>query len=513
LTAFARELDTLASAIERGASLETWVAPGAVQWILRRCAMAHKLHRLTCVRRAVGLAIVLGVLASPGRAFTQTVLGKPDQSNSSIAGDNVAALLTVQSGYRVRIVYLIPSNREPQPKAEQTLQRYALRVQTLYRENMARQGYGEKTFTFETEPDGIIPRINVAHVPQTDAQFQSPDYNTRWVNILNGAAAAGFPPFQQGEALWVIPEMHQQLPDGTFLESGEFVGGTGTGSSGPAAVSSDYLARMPAGFLTDDRNYQGLVIPTLGPFPLVSASFPAFEGTTVSSNSSSAQGAAAHELGHAFALPHDFTNDENFFGNLMGNGLRGFRDFFYPDRYPDSSVDLSASSALHLNASPFFNTLTPSGGGPTVSFPGARMVNGLVRFDFGASGKGLAGAILVRNGSAVASMPLSGTLVTTSIATYDYTPGVLDTWEIVVYDSQLLSNSTLRTTFAPSVGVNRAPFPSIRVSKASIVTGEPVVLDATRSFDPDGNTSRIQVEWDLNSDGIFDTPLSLAKQL
>ncbi len=470
-------------------------------------------RRLLCVRRAVRLVIVLGFLASPGRAFTQTVLGEPDQSSLPIVGGNIAALSAVQTGYRVRIVYLIPSNREPQPKAEQTLQRYALRVQTLYRENMARQGYGEKTFTFETEPDGIMPKVHVVHVPQTDSQFQNPDYGTRWANILNGVAAAGFPAFQQGEALWVIPEMHQQLPDGTFLESGEFVGGTGTGTSGLAAVSSDYMARMPASFLTDNRNYQGLVIPTLGPFPLVSASFPSFEGTTVSSNSSSAQGAAAHELGHAFSLPHDFTNDENFFGNLMGNGLRGFRGFFYPDRYPDSSVDLSASSALHLNASPFFNTLTPSGGGLTVSFPGARTVDGLVRFDFGASGKALAGAVLLRNGSAVASISLSGTLVTTSIATYDYTPGVLDTWEIVVYDSQSLSYNALRTTFAPSVGVNRAPFPSIRVSKASIVTGEPVVLDATRSFDPDGNTSRIQVEWDLNGDGIFDTPPSLAKQL
>jgi len=463
--------------------------------------------------------VVLAFVASPGRAFTQSVLGEPpEQRDLPIVsgGANGVARLAAQPAYKVRIVYLIPSNREAQPHAVQILQRYALRVQTLYRENMARQGHGEKTLTFETEPDGIIPKVNVAHIPQTDSQLQSADYNTRWGNILNAAATAGFPPFQQGEALWVIPEMHQQLSDGTFSDSGAFVGGTGSGTtSGVAVVSSDFLARMPASYLTDNRNYQGLVIPTLGPFPLVvGASFPSFEGTTLSSTSSSAQGAAAHELGHAFSLPHDFTNDENFFGNLMGNGLRGFRGVFYPDQYPDSSVDLSASSALQLSTSPFFNPTPPSGPVPQIVLLNDGTVNGLVRFDFRATGNALAGIVLLRNGDAVASKALSGTSVTTSITTYDYSPGVRDTWEFHVYDSQSSLNGTLiRLNFVPTVGVNRAPFPSIRLSKSRLVAGEPVVLDATRSFDPDGATSQIKVEWDLNGDGIFDTPPSLAKQL
>jgi hypothetical protein len=467
-------------------------------------------------RRWLVTYAVLAVLASPVRAFTQSVLGEPDSRRLPILADKAAVqLLAAQPVYRVRIIYLIPSNRQPQPHAEQTLQRYALRVQTLYRENMARQGYGEKTITFETEPDGIIPKVNVAHVPQTDSQLQNPDYLRRWTNILNALAAAGFPTFQLGEALWVIPEMHEQLPDGTFLESGSFVGGTGTGASGVAVVSSDFLARMPATFLSDNRNYQGLVIPTLGPFPLANGSFPWFEGTTVSSTSSSAQGAGAHELGHAFALPHDFTNDDNFFGNLMGNGLRGVRGFFYPDQYPDSSVALSASSALHLNASAFFNTPTPSGPSPTVFVFSCGTVDGLAGCDFMASSLGgtLAGAVLRRNGSAVASMPLTGGFAATTILTHDYSPGVADNWELVVYDSQSLFSSIRQITFIPGIGPNRAPFPAIRVGKHSVVNGEQVVLDASRSFDPDGSTSQVRVEWDLNGDGTFDTPPSFAKQL
>lgn len=475
--------------------------------------MARELQGRRAGRCALRLVMVLGMLASPATAFTQTESGTLDPRNLPSVGPQDASS-AAPPGYRVRIVYLVPSNREPQPNAKQTLQRYALRVQTLYRENMARQGYGERTFAFETEPDGVMPKVHVAHVPQTDAQFQDPDYNTRFGNILNGVSAAGFPAFQQGEILWVIPEMHQQLPDGTFLESAAFVGGTGTPTSGFAAVSSDFLARMPATFLTDNRNYQGLVIPALGPFPLASESFPFFEGPTLSSTSSSAQGAAAHELGHGFALPHDFTNDDNFFGNLMGNGLRGFRGFFYPDQYTDSAVDLSASSALQLNASPFFNPGLSSGFEPTVSILSVATVNGLLQFNFRATGNALAGVVLRRNGDAVASMRLSGTSITASIATYDYSPGTADDWQLRVYDLQSISGAFAHfSSFASSVGVNRAPVPSIRASKRSVLVGEPVVLDATRSFDPDGDTSRLQVEWDLNSDGIFDTPRSPAKLL
>ena len=257
------------------------------------------------------------------------------------------------------------------------------------------------------------------------------------------------------------------------------------------------------------------MIPTLGPFPLANGSFPWFEGTTVSTTSSSAQGAGAHELGHAFALPHDFTNDDNFFGNLMGNGLRGVRGFFYPDQYPDSSVALSASSALHLNASAFFNTPTPSGPSPTVFVFSCGTVDGLAGCDFMASSLGgtLAGAVLRRNGSAVASMPLTGGFAATTILTHDYSPGVADNWELVVYDSQSLFSSIRQITFIPGIGPNRAPFPAIRVGKHSVVNGEQVVLDASRSFDPDGSTSQVRVEWDLNGDGTFDTPPSFAKQL
>jgi hypothetical protein len=194
-------------------------------------------------------------------------------------------------------------------------------------------------------------------------------------------------------------------------------------------------------YLLDDREYNGLVIPTIGPFPLVSnVSFAGFAGSTLSSVSSSNLGGSAHELGHGFALPHDFTNDNNFNGNLMGNGLRGFRGFFYPERYPNDDVGLSGASALHLNNNRFFNPLIffTDQSQPFVTIRNETIAGGLFRIAFTASDPDspLTGAVLLRNGNAVAHMRLTGNSVDTAISTYDYQPGVSDQWEIDVFNSQ-----------------------------------------------------------------------------
>jgi len=40
-----------------------------------------------------------------------------------------------------------------------------------------------------------------------------------------------------------------------------------------------------------------------------------------------------------------------------------------------------------------------------------------------------------------------------------------------------------------------------------------VVLDASQSNDPDHSLSSVQVEWDLNGDGVFDTAPTTSKIL
>ena len=46
---------------------------------------------------------------------------------------------------------------------------------------------------------------------------------------------------------------------------------------------------------------------------------------------------------------------------------------------------------------------------------------------------------------------------------------------------------------------------------AQLLEGDDRVLDAQRSYDPDGSDSQLWVEWDLDGDKVFDTPPSNTK--
>jgi hypothetical protein len=243
---------------------------------------------------------------------------------------------SADAGYKVRVVYLVPSNRMPQPDAEKILQEYVGTIQGWFRDQMERLGYAPKTFVVETAADGVTPVVHVAYATEPDTFFHVTDYGQRWNRILSAVSNAGFSPWRFGEVLFIVAETHAMQPDGSFV--GSFVGGTGTSFSGVSAVTGEFLARMKLNWLIDDRPYAGLVIPELGPYALVSGiSFPSFEGTSVSSVSSSAQGAALHELGHAFGLSHDFRNDENFRGVLMGTACEAFGDTCFLTAIPETT--------------------------------------------------------------------------------------------------------------------------------------------------------------------------------
>jgi hypothetical protein len=169
---------------------------------------------------------------------------------------------------------------------------------------------------------------------------------------------------------------------------------------------------------------------------------------------------------------------------------------------------------MHLNNNRFFNAreVFTDVRGPIVSTRNTTTTAGLFRISFDAFDvdSPLAGAVLIRNGNAVTQMRLTGSSVQTAISTYDYQPGVADQWELIVYDAQ--ANRTVASlTLTPPPGFNRAPVPFIRLSKRNILVGETITVDATSSFDPDGPASQISIQWDLNGDGILDTPPSVQK--
>jgi hypothetical protein len=450
------------------------------------------------------------------KATTNAVLGEEELILPAAPSTD---LLRQQAGpaadnYRVRVLYVIPSNRSPQPFAEKRLQQFVITMQRVLADRLELLGYPRKKLKYETETDGITPRVNMVYVAQRDTDLHG-DFGGRFFNVLDAISAAGHPASQPGEVLLVVVEMQVQLPDGSFLESSVIAGGVSMYSnfSGVGMVSGDILARISKAQLRDNRPYDGLVIPSIGPYPLVQdLTFPSFEGTTISSTSSSAYGAALHELGHGFGLAHDFRNDANFNGNLMGNGLRGVRGALFPRLYLDNDTRLATGSALLLNYSRFFN-LRDTYGDNTPPKARIRTVGtavperGLCKLKFMATddNSGLAGALLIRAGQVVADKTLKGLLHSGAIATYDYEPGVEDEWQILVLDRQgnVTPSSTARITC--ETGHNRAPVPFVRLSKTTIKVGQEVMLDARGSHDPDGPISRLKVQWDLDGDGDFDT--------
>ena len=419
------------------------------------------------------------------------------------------------SGHVVRVAYLVPNNRTAQADAVYKLQSTILAYQWWYRDQMERNGFGPKTFRFETEADGVTPRIHVRNLNVSDAHLRE----DLWGRTIDAASAAGVPVWTSRQVWWLIPEAH------LLNANGSITGGTALGASfgsgddaGIGMIGSDGLVRMKPEYMFDNRPYAGLVIPELGARTLVQdVTFPWFEGNTISSVSSSIVGAGLHELSHAFGLPHNSRNDDNMHGNLMGNGLRGWRGSIYPDRYPAEQVRLSYGNALFLNYSRYFNTRTSytDNGKPAVVIQNPTSINttnGTAHIQFRTSDAGgLAAAWLIWKGDLVDEMTLSGTVTTQRFETPFFDAGSYTEYKVIVIDQQGNRGEAARNLSVTKAG-NAAPQPKIRVTPAFPTVGQTVTFDATFSSDPDHSSTVLQAEWDFENDGEFDTNPSSQKR-
>ena len=416
----------------------------------------------------------------------------------------------------VHLGYVVPADRTAQPNAVSNMQAMMVSTQSWYRDQMNRWGFGPKTFRFETEVDGVTPAVHVVSTPTTAATIRG----NIWGATIDAASDAGLSTWQTGQVWFLVPEAHEQLSDASVI------GGTALGASfgsdddpGVAMVGSDMLFRLHPDSMTDETPYAGQTIPEVGPYALAQdVSFPWFEGTTISSISSSAQGAAAHELGHAFGLPHNFINDANFNGNMMGNGLRGMRGAVAPEQFPQDDARLGYAAALALSTSRYFNaddTFTDNAR-PVVNIATSgtvNPVNGLLEIDFTAEDASeLSAAILLRNGNVVGEMKLDGLSVDTTITTPYFDVDVQDNYDLKVYDAQGNQRNTTVQIMVPS-GSNRAPQPFVQIDRSLVASGSFITFDAGASSDPDGSLNDVLVEWDIDGDGVFDTAPTTSKTL
>ena len=407
---------------------------------------------------------------------------------------------------QVRVAYVVPSNRVPRPTATTQLQSWLVNIHSWYTDQMGRYGFGPLSFHYETEPDGITPKIHTVSVSETDAYLRE----DIWGHTLNAAAAAGVPVWNWREVWIVIPEIQVQQPDGSLL--GGVALGAGFGNNAAAGVGmfgAHLLSQDLTAWLCDNQEYDGIVVPGIGPYPLVQdVSFAGFEHTTFSSITSSALGALAHELTHGFGLPHDGRNDDNFHGNLLGNGLRGIRGTLYPDLFWGDDTALGYGEALALRTNQFFAApIVTDNPTPTLAVLTSGAVSpsqGRIAVAFQASdADGLSCALLVRDGELVGELDLEG-LASGSflISTPYYLQGNTNAFTVVALDMR--GGRTEATTSLLPGGGARAPIPHGKVTRMQPHIGETVVLDASGSSDPDTPSSSLVAAWDLNNDNVFE---------
>jgi hypothetical protein len=407
-----------------------------------------------------------------------------------------------------RVAYLIPNDRTIQPLGVEKLQYFVPLYQAFYKDWMERYGFGAKTFQYETETDGVTPKINVIYGSH-DAAYYRVD---PWSRVGTDCQNKGLPIWTSGQQWLITYEAQTMNSDGTLV--GGFNGGSSWGNGSDAGVGMSVagtVATLDSWDILDDRKYNGLIFPQWGPYPFVQYTTRSWsDGQSISELSSVDHGIFMHECGHGFYLWHDWRNDTNFRGNLEYNGFRGTRGWIHPEYYPTNNTILSYAGALALNINRYFNynqTFTDSTK-PTVAFGAITSpvipVNGQLEFPFTATDdSGLALALLRRDGTTIGEMILSGTSVTTAFRTPYYPKGSAITWGITIFDAQGNIQNT-ESVFTSASGYNAAPVPYVYALPSCAYTGDTITVSAIGSNDPEGE-SPLTIEWDLNNDGVFDT--------
>lgn len=290
------------------------------------------------MRRLISPLLILlltswGTLALAGEKAPLT-----EQAQAAFAQSTLSAWQAedpAPSNRTLQVVYWTPSDRQPAANYRERLTGIMDHIQDFYRQEMARNGFGELTFPLPQDENGLL-KIHLVRGQKPFAHYDKKSGSQIRQECLPTLQQAGLTP--NHETLLIFCNLATFDPKGkTFShQSPSYAGGSHRGGNAwqldsPELSIANLLAKKP---LISDSQHGRI---------------------SLGKHNSIFIGSIAHELGHALSLPHNReapAEAKKGQHALMGVGKRNYGN---PLRNEGPDAHLEFASALRLASHPLFS--------------------------------------------------------------------------------------------------------------------------------------------------------------